>query len=112
MATSTKTWKAAETAIARKLGGERVPVTGRARGSAPDIKHDWLSIEVKHWRVFPCWIRDALAQAVASVRGNQLPVAILHQKGQRYDDALIVIRLSDFVAWFGDVDVPPNGKEG
>lgn len=31
------TWKVVEKNIARYLGGERVPITGRFRGSAPDI---------------------------------------------------------------------------
>lgn len=33
----TSTWKNVEMNIARYLGGARVPVTGRTRGSAPDI---------------------------------------------------------------------------
>ena len=39
-----KTWKAAERAIARALGGVRVGPTGEA---TPDVESDWLSVEVK-----------------------------------------------------------------
>lgn len=100
-------WKKAERRVAGILGGKRVPITGRTRGSTPDVEHSWLSIEVKHWAKLPGWILDALAQAEASVRGNQLPVAILHEKGKRYDDSLIVMRLSEFKEWFGDRDLSP-----
>jgi len=93
-------WKAVERKLATLLSGQRVPVSGRARGYAPDISHDWLSIEVKSRKTLPSWLLDALAQAVAAQRGDQLPVALLHQCGRPYGDAL-VMRLRDFRAWFG-----------
>lgn len=98
------TWKNTERQIASILGGERVPVTGRQRGSAPDIAHDWLSLEVKHRKSLPEWLHDAMRQAVASDRGNQLPMVVLHQKQQLYGDSYAVVRLKDFVDWFGEVE--------
>lgn len=89
------TWKAAERAIAARLGGERVPVSGRHRGSAPDIAHPTYSIEVKHRKALPFWIADAMHQAEASKRSNQLPVVILHEEGQRYDNCYVVVRLKN-----------------
>lgn len=97
-----KTWKRAERTVADILGGVRVPITGRIRGSAPDIEHDWLSIEVKHRKRLPEWIHDAMRQAEASVRGSQLPIAVLHEQGQRFDQSFVVIRLGEFTEWFGD----------
>lgn len=96
-----KTWKACERAIASLLGGERNPVSGRQRGDKADIRHEWLSPEVKHRDKLPAWLFDALAQAEASKRGDQLPIVILHESGQRYSDSLVVLRLSDFVDHFG-----------
>jgi hypothetical protein len=32
---------------------------------------------------------------------GQLPVVVLHQKHKRHDDDLVLLRLSDFEAWFG-----------
>jgi len=90
--------------MASRIGGERVPVTGRGRGDAPDIRHEWLAIEYKHWKrgKIPQWLKNAVAQAVASVRGDhQLPIAILHTTGERHDDDLVVMRLRDFEEWFG-----------
>ena len=95
----TSVWKSVERELARLLGGERVPVTGRARGNAPDIRHPYLAIEVKHRKMLPEWLHDAMRQAVASVRGLQLPIVILHQSRSRHDDDFVVIRMSDFRAW-------------
>ena len=109
-----KTWKRTERKIAALLGGKRVPITGRQRGDVPDVAHAWLSIEVKHRRTVPEWLLDAMAQAVAAVRGEQLPVAILHQHGTPHCEDLIVIRLADFRAWFGELadnEVGRNGTE-
>src|SRR5712692_7078233 len=99
-------WKRAEREIASRIGGERVPITGRVRGSEPDIRHEWLSVECKQRRRLPDWIRDAMDQAKASARGHQLPVAILHEAGTRYSTSLIVLELSDWLEWFGDVQRP------
>lgn len=94
---TSKTWKSAERTVARLLGGERVPITGRARGSAPDVAHDVLSIEVKHWKKFPDWLKDAMNQAEESQKNGQIPAVILHEKGMKYEDCYTVIRLSDVI---------------
>ena len=89
-----KSWKATERAVARLLGGERVPINGRIRGrSEPDIEHERLSLEVKHRRTIPAWIEDALAQAESSSTDGKLPVAVLHGNGARYGKSLCVLRL-------------------
>jgi hypothetical protein len=93
-----KCWKRAERRIAELLGGHRVPVSGRQRGDAPDVDHPTLSIEVKTRKSIPAWIEDAMKQAEASARDGQVPVAVLHQSGQRYRDALLVMRLGDLGA--------------
>jgi hypothetical protein len=92
------TWKRTERDIAARLGGKRVPVTGRARGDAPDIAHETLSLEVKHRASLPAWLHDAMAQAVAAAAPGQVPVAILHEHGTRHDGDLCVVRLVDLVA--------------
>ncbi len=88
-------WKRTERAIAARLGGQRVPVSGRQRGDAPDIDHDRLAIEVKHRKSVPAWLTEAMAQATASARNGQMPVAIVHQHGGRHADDLAVLRLAD-----------------
>lgn len=96
-------WKTAERSIAKIIGGVRVPINGR--GDEADIMHPWLAVEVKHRKKLPDWQLKALAQSVAAkkthVNSSALPVVIMHEKGQRYDDSLIMLRLGDFVEHFG-----------
>ena len=89
------TWKQAEREVAARLGGRRVPVTGRGRGDAPDVAHPTLSIEDKHRQGVPAWLLEAMAQAEAASRDGRVPVAVLHEGGRPYDDALCVLRLAD-----------------
>jgi hypothetical protein len=92
-----KDWKTCERRIAQLLGGQRVPVSGRTRGDVPDVAHHRLSIEVKSCKTLPAWLLNALAQARAATKDGRVPVAVLHQDGQQYRDALVVMRLADFV---------------
>jgi hypothetical protein len=91
------TWKAVERAIARLLGGRRVPVSGRQRGDAPDIEHPFFSLEVKHRESLPDWILDAMRQATASKHGDQVPMVILHQKNMKYDESLAIMEIRDIM---------------
>jgi hypothetical protein len=100
-----KPWKATERATARLLGGERVPINGR--GSAPDVEHDHLSIEVKHRRVMPQWIKDALDQAVAASDGRQrLPIVVVHEHAKRHLDDVVMVSMRDWIDWFGSEVMP------
>ena len=100
--TTRGTWKATERKIAAMLGGRRIPVTGRARGDAPDVAHPWLAVEVKHWAQLPARVTAAMRQAEAAAHPGQLPIAVIHGAGERIQRALVVMRLADFVEWFGD----------
>ena len=88
-------WKRTERRVAAELGGVRVPVTGRARGDAPDIAHDRLSLEVKHRAALPAWLTDALERARASSRDGRIPVARPHASGTRYADAVRLVARRD-----------------
>lgn len=101
-------WKRCEREVAARLGGRRVPITGRQRGDVPDIKHEWLSVEVKTRKALPTWLKDAVAQAVAAASPTQLPIVVLHQVGERHSRDLVVLPLSEFEAWFG----PTDGQKG
>jgi hypothetical protein len=92
-------WKHVERQIAKRLGGRRVPVSGRA--GQPDIAHPWLSLEVKHRRRLPQWLAKAMEQAERSATPGQLPIAVLHEAGERYGRSLVVLRLGAFEEWFG-----------
>ncbi len=96
-----RAWKRSERRVAELLGGRRVPVSGRQRGDAPDIAHPVFAVEVKTRKTLPAWLRTAMAQAVAAQCGEQIPVVVLHQAGDRYADDLVVVRMADWVARFG-----------
>lgn len=100
--------KADERAVAEYLGGERVPTPGRTRGWAPDVEHPWLAIEVKSRARLPVLLVDAMDQAEKSAewskrrgKGGKLPIVVIHQKGQHFRKALVVMRLGEFVDRFG-----------
>ena len=94
----TSTWKHTERAVALALGGKR---TGNSGRNTSDVDHDWLAVEVKHRQELPAWLKDAIAQARRNTAGDKLPVAVLHEAGQRHDDDLVVMRLADWRDWFG-----------
>lgn len=94
-------WKRVERRIAARMGGKRIPVTGR-RG--PDVAHPWLAIEVKSRGDMPGYLWDWLKQAELGGDGSKLPVVVLHRNGKHAADDLIAMRLGDFEEWFGDED--------
>lgn len=89
--------KAVERAVARLLGGERVGHLGGA-----DVIAGHLSVEVKSRKALPKWLLDAVAQAVRNSEKGQLPICVLHQAGDLYDDAIVMVRMKDWLEWYGD----------
>ena len=69
--TARGTWKASERKIAEILGGKRVPVTGRERGSAPDVEHEVFAIEHKYGKVISSRFQTAIEQAQAAAEGTK-----------------------------------------
>ena len=104
-----KPWKRTERTIAARLGGRRVPITGRQRGDVPDVEHPAFAVEVKSRKTLPTWLRNAMAQAIAAQRGAQLPVVILHENGGHHADDLVLVRFADFTDWNGRL-VQPNAE--
>ena len=104
-----KTWKRHEKRTAKALGGERV--SGPWREGA-DVVADWIVAECKSREKLPQWIIKAVQQAMDAAGEYQLPVAVLHQKYQRSENDLVVMRLGDFLEWFGgngNGDLPDDG---
>jgi hypothetical protein len=115
-----RAWKRDESEIARLLGGERVPVTGRQRGYQPDVSHPWLAIECKSVANLPQGVAKAMDQAEAAAawakhreQRNKLPIAVIHGKSTHRGNSLVVMRLDDFLDWFGgQVGVPDVEEAG
>lgn len=97
----TKTWKNTERKAAEMLGGQRV---GNRGTNTEDVSHAWLSVECKHRKEIPTWLKMAMWQARTNAAADKLPVVILHESGQRHADNLVVIRMADFREWFGDTE--------
>ena len=93
-----KAYKAHEERTAAAVSGERVSAPWR---KGPDVVSDWIVAECKSREKLPQWIVNAVRQAADAAGEYQLPVAVLHQKYQRSKDDLVVMRLEDFLAWFG-----------
>lgn len=94
-------WKAIELRFAKAMGGQRAGATGFG---SPDILHPLFAPEVKHRKTLPVLVKDAMAQAVRNAPAGKLPMVILHEHGQRMNDALVVVRFGDWAEWFGAVD--------
>lgn len=101
-------WKSVERQLAKRMNGERVPVSGRtgARGQeSPDIAHDEFAIEVKTRQrakpgrsaTVPLWIGYALDQAEKSrLPHHKAAIVIIHEKGRAHDNDLVFMSLADF----------------
>lgn len=100
---SREAWKAVERWWAEQLGGVRVPVTGRGRGSAPDVEHSIYSVEVKAGKVMSSRLRDGMVQAVASSgTSGRLPLlCVSHSVRGRASEHYVIVRLEDWQAWNG-----------
>ena len=100
-----KRWKANERATFALLGGKRTPITGRQRGDAPDGEcgagWEWLCVECKSRQVVPEWLLEGMDQAHAAAKPGQLPVVTVHRVGDRRTGDLVVVRMADFLDWFG-----------
>lgn len=68
-----KSWKRTERSIASRLGRQRVPVSGRARGDAPTVDAGWVAVEGEVSAAVPQGLHDAPAQARCSAGLWQLP---------------------------------------
>lgn len=98
------------------LGGVRIPVSGRQRGSVPDIEgvsfanNRRASIEHKYGaRLISSRIHEAWKQARAAVRGeNDIPVVTLECTSMRDSGAnlrLIMMdaaQFADVIKWYED----------
>lgn len=94
-------WKKAERQIAKKFQTERCGPLG---DFCPDAISESYAIEVKNRTHLPNWLQDALDQAQRNggkYAPDHLPIVVLHEKGQWYDHCIVMVRLKEFIEWFG-----------
>lgn len=97
-----KSWKKAERRVAVKLGGKRIPVTGERNGA--DVLTPLLAIQVKHGRNRPAFLRDWIDGICTTAQAcERTGLVVWQSKHERTDDALVLMRLSDFEALHGDI---------
>jgi hypothetical protein len=104
-----KTWKAFERRVAKIIGGVRHPITGR---EGPDVTSQWLSVECKHRKKLPSWMRIALDGVRAQTPKEKLGIVVIHEKGRQ--DSYVLLSLSDFKEWFigtNDEDLTSQKEE-
>jgi hypothetical protein len=114
-----RSWKVGERIIAKLLGCERVPLTGRARGKATaDLLSDWLSVEVKTRKALPVFLADAVDSAERGAEYAQrrdgrtrLPIAVIHADHTDYRRSLVVMRLGDADDYFGLCSRSVDGED-
>lgn len=100
-------WKDHERRIAHLLGARRA---SRPWADAPDVEADRLIVECKARRQLPKWLVGALANAERHAGPEQLAIAVLHEKGKHSENDLVLLRLGQFIEWFGDKwDWPSDG---
>ena len=99
-----KVWKAAERAIAkfwpgsRRRGPDTTSIDGD-NGKSDLICKGW-AVEIKHLKtVYFSSIVGAVEQSEANALPGELPVAVIHKKGMRYEDSLVVMRLKTYSKW-------------
>lgn len=92
-----KAWKAFEREIAKRFHGKRAGPTGK---EGPDVIHPLWAPECKTRKKLPRLLVDAMDQAVHNSPPGKVPLVILHQAHDEFDQALVIIRLQDFEDWF------------
>lgn len=99
-----KLWKQAERQVAKWFPGARrrgADFRGEDKGKSDIVCPGW-AIEVKSLTTITySKIRDAVLQAETN-RSNdaEIPIAVIHKNGDRYADALVVMRLETFADFF------------
>jgi hypothetical protein len=94
-------WKRFETRIAKALGGKRIPVTGIDRADR-DVETPMFFVQAKRRKSLPSWLGGWLIDICQTARPKgKIGVLILGRPGQRDRDAIVCLRLSDFIALHG-----------
>jgi hypothetical protein len=102
--TTRGTWKKSERRMAARMGGERVPVSGRQRGDQPDIAGATiaaipLSIEHKYGRrILSARLHEALDQADAARRSpeDMAVVTVEEVRDGKMNRHLVIVDAEDW----------------
>ena len=107
-----RAWKRFERAVAQRVGGRRVPVTGLGRAEA-DVVTSSFHFQCKLGRRFPAYLRGWLDGITEAAEGaGSIGVVVWKEPGARVDDSVVVLRLRDWEDLHGppDKEKPALGK--
>lgn len=94
-------WKSYERRCAAALGGRRIPVTGIDRHGA-DVETPMFDVQIKLRKALPAWIFDWLDGICGTAQTHgKIGLLILKTPRMRDSDALVVLRMSDWIALHG-----------
>ncbi len=94
-----KSWKNFQQFLCRAFGYSNKGWVYDVPECKPGEWTPW-SVEAKHRKRLPAYIADGMRQAEVQATGGQIPVLGLHQKGDKYEQSYIVMRLSTFMEHF------------
>ena len=83
--------------LVERLGGKNVGTIEPQDGS-----HEIWSIEVKKRATFIG--STFMAQAIKNCPEGKTPLVVVHVKGQRHNEDLVMLRLKDFEDWYGSLN--------
>lgn len=93
---SDKSWKAVERRVARKLGGVRIPLSGRSNlGQIGDVLIEGYTIECKSGRQIPKAVVAWLETLRALSKDVEIPLLVMQPKFLK--EQIVALTLSDLV---------------
>ena len=96
-----KSWKRFERIVAEKVGGRRIPVTGLDRDGA-DVIAAPFHYQCKLRKNLPDYLKKWLAGITATAaQSGSTGIVVWRAPGTLNDDALVILRLADWVDWHG-----------
>ena len=97
-----KAWKRFERTVAERVGGRRIPCTGLDRDGA-DVIAKPFHYQCKLRRGVPAYLTKWLAGITATAtQSGSTGVVVWRAPGTPNSDALVILRLADWVAWHGN----------
>ena len=87
-----KTWKAAERAWAAWFGTTRIGPQG---DDGVDFENEKFAVQCKWRSNIPKWLRAALDNGQKGATDGRFGIALLKEKGTRYEDSIVLIALKD-----------------
>ena len=88
-------WKTVERKVARKGGGQRIPLSGRNNmGKIGDVELTGYAVEVKSGRQVPKKVTDWLTTIRSQAKEGDIPVLVM--KPFQLHEEVVVLTMTDF----------------